>query len=274
MAGALHRGGILPYISDMIAAMLLYLIRHAQSANNDLYARGGTANGRTADPPLTEIGHRQAQLLAHCLAGAPPADPMPELIGKYAARHDRLGYGLTHLYCSLMTRAIQTAGYVAAATGLPLTAWPEIHERGGLHEWDETSGADIGVAGPGRSFFINEYPHLILPEAIDEAGWWNRPPETVTESIPRARLVWEQLLARHGGTEDRVGLVLHGGFFQALLTVFLSRDDTLTQPDWGMNALWFGMSNASISRMEFDNGNAVIRYLNKVDHLPSELITG
>jgi broad specificity phosphatase PhoE len=130
------------------------------------------------------------------------------------------------------------------------------------------------VAGPGRTFFVREYPHLILPETIDEVGWWNRPPETVAESIPRARLVWDQLLARHGGTEDRVGLVLHGGFFQALLTVLLSQDDALTQPDWDLNAMWFGMSNASISRMVFDNGNAVIRYLNKVEHLPSELITG
>ncbi len=259
----------------MIVAMLLYLIRHAQSANNDLYARAGEYNDRMADPPLTELGHRQAQLLAHHLVVAPPDGALPLISnGRYAARHDRLGYGLTHLYCSLMTRAIQTAGYIAQATSLSLVAWPEIHERGGLHEFDQASGADVGVAGPGRSFFVREYPHLILPEALDEAGWWNRPPETVEESIPRARLVWQQLLERHGGTEERVALVLHGGFFQALMTVLLSNGDNLAQSDLAINELWFGVSNTSISRVEIGDGSAVIRYLNKVDHLPGELITG
>lgn len=255
--------------------MLLYLIRHAQSTNNDLYMRGGDGNTRSADPPLTELGHRQAQRLGHYLAGAPPeAGPAPDLNGKYAARHDRLGYRLTHLYCSLMTRAIQTASYIAEATGLPLVGWMEIHERGGLHEVDAASGEDVGVAGPGRGHFVREYPHLVLPEALDEAGWWRRPRETVAESIPRARQVWSQLLDRHGGTEDRVALVLHGGFFQALMTVLLSSEDSLAQPDWAIGELWFGMSNTSITRVEFRDGAAVIRYLNKVDHLPSELITG
>jgi 2,3-bisphosphoglycerate-dependent phosphoglycerate mutase len=255
--------------------MLLYLIRHAQSANNDLYARTGDSVGRLADPPLTEIGHRQAQLLAHHLsARSLDNDPPPNLIGKYADRHDRLGYGLTHLYCSLMTRAIQTAGYIAAATGLPLVAWPEIHERGGLHEWDEASGEDVGVAGPGRAHFTREYPHLILPDTLDDTGWWNRPYETVEESFPRARLVWRQLLERHGDGEDRVGLVLHGGFFQALLLVLLGFDETPGNPGLGINELGFGISNASITRIEINQQRAGMRYLNKVDHLPSEFITG
>lgn len=255
--------------------MLLYLIRHAQSANNDLYARTGGGVGRTADPPLTELGHRQAQLLAQYLARVQSnSGELPELIGRYAARHDRLGYGLTHLYCSLMTRAIQTAGYIATATGLPLVGWPEIHERGGLHELDEATGEEVGIPGPGRAFLAGEFPYLVLPESVGETGWWNRPPETVAEAIPRARLVWSQLLDRHGDTEDRVALVLHGGFFQALMTVLLCQADALAQPDWAIDELWFGVSNASITRLEIGNRSAVIRYLNKVDYLPSELVTG
>ncbi len=40
--------------------MHLYLIRHAESANNHLYATTG-GGGRHPDPPLTERGHRQAR---------------------------------------------------------------------------------------------------------------------------------------------------------------------------------------------------------------------
>ena len=51
--------------------MHLYIIRHAQSANNELYATTGGSKGRQADPPLTELGHRQAQVLARALAARP-----------------------------------------------------------------------------------------------------------------------------------------------------------------------------------------------------------
>jgi 2,3-bisphosphoglycerate-dependent phosphoglycerate mutase len=256
--------------------MHLYLIRHAQSANNDLYTRTGAAVGRHVDPPLTEIGHRQAQLLAHFLA-APPREReagAPPLVGNYVARHDRHGFGLTHLYCSLMTRSIQTAGYVAAATGLPLVGWTEIHERGGLHNVDEATGDDLGIPGPGRAWFAAEYPHLMLPDTLDDAGWWNRPPESNAEAVPRARVVWSQLLERHGNTDNRVAMISHAGFFQSLLTALFSADENLAAPILGIDQMGFGMSNVSISRFEIGDGLIVLRYLNRVEFLPDELITG
>lgn len=255
--------------------MHLYLIRHAQSANNDLYTRTGGSQGRTADPPLTDLGHRQAQLLAQHLAGEVPDtfDPA-RLVGPYAARHDRLGYELTHLYCSLMTRSVQTGSYVAEATGLPLVGWPEIHERGGLHLLDETSGEETGVPGPNRAHFTQHFPHLALPDSIGEAGWWNRPKETVAEALGRARVVLAQLLERHGGTADRVALISHGGFFQSLMRVLLSVDDGFTIPQTSVEEIWFGVSNTAINRIEFEDKAMIIRYLNRVDFLPDELITG
>lgn len=39
--------------------MTLYLIRHAQSANNDLYDRTGSSLGRVEDPELTPLGGHQ-----------------------------------------------------------------------------------------------------------------------------------------------------------------------------------------------------------------------
>ncbi len=255
--------------------MLLYLIRHGQSANNDLWARTGDSIGRHADPPLTEIGHRQAQLLAGFLAGAkgkPGEDTL--LDGGFSARHNRHGFDLTHLYCSLMTRAVQTGGYVAEATDLPLVGWPEIHERGGLHDIDETTGEDVGIPGPNRAWFAAEYPNLVLPEALGETGWWGRPKETLAEFTPRARAVWEQLLERHGNTDDRVALIIHAGFFQSLLTAMLATEDRLPAQQFVEATVAFGMSNVSVSRFEIGGGMVVLRYLNRVDFLPDELITG
>ncbi len=255
--------------------MLLYLIRHAQSGNNDLWARTGASVGRHADPPLTDLGHQQARLLAGFLAGTKGRSGEDTLLnGGFAARHNRHGFDLTHLYCSLMTRAVQTGGYVAEATGLPLVGWPEIHERGGLHQLDEATGEDVGIPGPGRAWFAAEYPGLVLPEALDEAGWWGRPKESIAEAVPRARAVWAQLLERHGDTDDRVALIIHAGFFQSLLTALLTTEDNLTAPQLGAATVGFGMSNVSISRLEIGDGPVVLRYLNRVDFLPDELITG
>lgn len=256
--------------------MLLYVIRHAQSANNDLYTRTGGSVGRTADPPLTGIGHRQAQLLAAFLSAAPPEpdEDAPSLIGEYYARHDRRGFGLSHLYCSLMTRAIQTAGYVAQATGLSLTALAAIHERGGLHEVDEATGEDSGVPGPNRAYFQTEFPQLILPDELGEVGWWNRPKETLEETVPRARAVWAELLARHRSTADRVAVFTHAGFFQSLMTALFTTGNTLTAPHLDTTNMGFGMSNTAISRFEIDEETIILRYLNRIDFLPDELITG
>ncbi len=250
--------------------MQLYIIRHAQSENNAMWAKTGTNEGRVADPPLTPLGHKQAERVAQHVAHA--QDTAGDNL--FAKRHNLDGYGLTHLYTSLMIRSITTAGYIAASTGLPLLAWPEIHERGGLHKVDEATGEDKGIEGPGRAFFETTYPDLRLPEDLGPTGWWARPQENVAEADVRARVVWGQLRQRHGDTDDRVAIVTHGGFFQSLLSVLASRDPAQDDHPLGLTDLWYGISNASISRIELWKEVAVVRYVNRIDHLPPELITG
>lgn len=256
--------------------MQLYLIRHTQSFNNDLYTRTGGSAGRQADPPLTPLGHRQAELLAAFLADTPagPGEDTTPPVSTYHLRHNRRGFGLTHLYCSLMTRAVQTGGYVAAATHLPLVGWPEVHERGGIHLIDEVTGEDVGLPGPGRAWFAAEYPDLVLPDTVDDRGWWNRPPETLVEAVERARLVWSRLLERHGDKDDKVAVITHAGFFQSLMIALLSDDNSLSSSCLGKSVMGFGMSNGSVSRFEISDSDIICRYINRVDFLPDELITG
>ncbi|MFO7662901.1 MAG: histidine phosphatase family protein, partial [Chloroflexota bacterium] len=89
--------------------------------------------------------------------------------------------------------------------------------------------------------------------------------------IDRARLVWERLVERHDD-EDRVALVTHGGFFQSLLSIAITEGELVQKV--GKTGIGFGISNASISRIDLDDSGIVIRYLNRVDFLPGRLITG
>ncbi len=228
--------------------MQLYLIRHGQSQNNLGWAQQGEQYSRFDDPELTEIGVRQAECLACFLGGPSPAG-------------NRLG--LTHLYTSLMVRAVSTAVPIAAAVGLPLYAWADWHESGGIFRDDPETGEPQGLPGPGRSFFEQRYPTLILSPDLDERGWWNRPHETRQERPLRAQRVLDELRVRHG-EDDCVAVVGHGQFFNYVLWAILGlqRDD----------GIWFVVHNASITRLDFVRETR-IGYTNRTDFIPDDLIT-
>lgn len=247
--------------------MELYFIRHAQSENNALWARTGSGKGRDADPALTELGHRQAQRLADFLAQSDR-----EVSSLPARQHNRHNFHFTHLYCSLMRRAVVTGTYIARALGLPLVAWEEIHERGGIYLRDEETEERKGLPGRDRAYFTEHHPDLMLPDSLDEEGWWNRPFEPM-EAVPaRAHRFLEELLERHGDSDDRVAMVSHGGFYQALLMALLGYEDSAE--GFGREAdVFFGMNNAAISRIDFLEWGTVLVYQNRVEHLPTELLT-
>jgi 2,3-bisphosphoglycerate-dependent phosphoglycerate mutase len=117
------------------------------------------------------------------------------------------------------------------------------------------------------------FPYLVLPEELGVEGWWNRPAEPWEAVEDRARLVLQQLLERHGGTEDRVAMVSHGGFFQVFTAVLLNMPAELTYSDTVIRSSRFGINNVSISRFAFTEQTIDIIYLNNTRFLAAELLT-
>ncbi len=239
--------------------MELYFIRHAQSENNLLYNTTGASNGRSQDPELTETGRRQVEILARFLSRADSA-----LATRFTDHQNVAGFGITHLYTSLMVRAVATGTAIARALNLPLVAWEDLHETGGIYLDDEQAGTRIGQPGKNRAYFEAHHPNLILPATLGEAGWWNRPFEEREERPARAERFLRELLERHGGKEDRVAVISHGGFYNVLLRTILKieREDC-----------WFGLNNAAITRIDFNAEGVALDYRNKVDFMPKELVT-
>jgi broad specificity phosphatase PhoE len=132
----------------------------------------------------------------------------------------------------------------------------------------------VGLPGRPRSFFMENFQRLTLPDDLDETGWWNRTFEAEEERQPRADQVFAELLTRHrdkeGQPEDRVAFVSHGGFFMRLICAMLKLP-------WRQAALglksWFMLNNCSISRFDIRGEEINIAYLNRTDYLPDDLIT-
>jgi 2,3-bisphosphoglycerate-dependent phosphoglycerate mutase len=245
--------------------MQLYIIRHAESENNALWARTGSSNGRLPDPLLTETGQQQARHLAQYLA-----KNWRETAVSEKDPHNRNGYHFTHLYTSLMLRAVATGSAIAEQVKLPLVAWEIIHEFGGIYEHDQETEERIGLPGPNRAYFATNFPHLILPDLLGEAGWWQRPYEPREQTMLRAKTFLDDLQQRHGPS-DRVAVVTHGGFFVAVLRTLFGFS-TLHNSE-GENKIWLHANNTSITRLDFGEEEIGLVYLNRLDHLPTDLIT-
>lgn len=244
--------------------MQLYMIRHAQSENNALWAGTSSNDNRFPDPPLTETGRQQAYYLAqHIARNWEDAAAEEDL-------HNRNGYHFTHLYTSLMLRAVATGSAIAEQVDIPLVAWEIIHEYGGIFEHNEETDERFGLPGPNRAYFATHYPHLILPDSLGEAGWWARPYESADQVMQRAKTFLAELAQRHKPS-DRVALVTHAGFFVAVLRTLFGFA-TLDNSE-GDNRIFLHAQNTSITRLDFGQEQVELVYLNRLDHLPAHLIT-
>jgi len=248
--------------------MKLYLIRHGESANNAAMANPGETAGRVPDPELTDTGHQQAQLLADHLVGT-PGDPHHH--PQVAREEGRQGFGLTHVYCSLMTRSILTAQYIARACNLSLLAHADIFEKEGIFE-KAADGTKTGMPGPDRSYFTERFPDLELPEELGHGGWYNRPVETEGVFLERTRQVAQDFEQRHAGTDDCVAMVIHADLIDQLVNELagVKRHVENYANHWVAN---WAMHNTSITRIDFTEGARVVVYTNRLQHLPHDMVT-
>ncbi len=250
--------------------MQLYIIRHGQSYNNALWSRTGSGNGRLPDPPLTEIGQQQAVHLSRYIAEADSAI-IPD--GGHNP-HNRYGYHLTHLYSSLMLRAVQTGHVLAESLNMTLQAWPIIHEWGGIFEYDPESGEPVTQAGPNHAFFSERFANLLLPDDLGAEGWWGkRPFETESATYERAKQFVSQLLQRHGDSDDRVGIVTHGGFTSMIFSVIFSTQEINHSLRPEATRTMLVNNNTALTRLDIEDDQITLVYLNRLDHLPANLIT-
>jgi 2,3-bisphosphoglycerate-dependent phosphoglycerate mutase len=243
----------------------LYLIRHAQSANNAIWDGSRNQAGRASDPEITALGHRQAEILAEHLAH-PQAEPRQRPFASDPPR-----YALTQVYCSLMTRSILTAEYIARACGLELQAQPDTFEKHGIYEIDDAGNLQ-GLPGPGGSYFADRFARLQLPTEFNDAGWWNRPAEDEASFLLRMKTVVARLRQQLQGSDDCIALVAHGDFIDQFVNELMGV--VRYQPNYDNHwvANWT-FHNTSISRIDFVDGANIVVYLNRIDHLPNELVT-
>ena len=174
-----------------------------------------------------------------------------------------------------MVRAVRTAYPIANALGLPLYAWSEIHETGGIFS-RAPDKERVGLPGKPRSFFESTFPRLVLPDWLDESGWWqNRPFENEEMRETRAKQVWEDLLKKHGDMdgqpEHHVAMISHGGFFMHLLATALNIE--IHRNEAFEHQYWFLMNNCGITRLDVSNDHVQVTYINRTDFLPDHLIT-
>ncbi|MGM9321668.1 histidine phosphatase family protein [Deinococcus aquaticus] len=177
--------------------MKLLLIRHAQSQNNVIEDRPDYAQARQPDPPLTAHGHTSARQFAQ------DAD---------------LG-SVTHLYTSLMLRAVQTAAPIAARLNLPAHGLEQAYEYGGLTTGP--AGDFTPVTGGDHATLRTHCPELLWPAHLHEQPWdggaepWQEP-----LFHARAAHVLTELRTRHSG-QDTAALITHHDFAGALIRTAL-----------------------------------------------------
>ena len=255
--------------------MQLYIIRHGESANNAL----GTAGldhaeylaSRSPDPVLTQKGAAQAkQVAAHLMANT-RADAGSEPVKSDGVDGDdpARAYGIDRLYCSAMVRALQTAQPIVDALDVPAEIWPDIHEHGGMFLGDPKQPETIVVfKGLGREAVAQRFPRFTIPSTIGADGWWDGGYESIDACEARAARV-AQTLTEWAGTraEESIALVSHGTFVDRLLKALLKQDSVDRR-------FFYLHYNTAITRLDLQpDGLLLMRYTNRIEHLPAELVT-
>ncbi len=260
--------------------MILFLIRHAESANNALAQQvnqqklGADAywTQRYTDPPLTKLGEQQAQRLADYFAKFGLDEEGP---------HREGNYGFDKVYASPMLRTLQTIQPSAERMGWQPEIWLDVYEDGGIFgghpKQPETITEEPGLT---RAEIEERFPGYQIPAGFNNAGWWGRGFESYKQCDARARRVAQTLKqwGREGETNasKRVAIVSHGTFLDCLLKALLGYDNARASDDEEIEGGFYHRHyNTGITRIDFlENGFLVLRYFNRVEHLNADEYSG
>ena len=213
--------------------MELYLIRHAQSANN-----ANPVAERVCDPPITPLGTEQARLLAEWAASQ----------------------RLTKLFSSPFLRTLQTARSIQATTGLTPEVRTQLHEQGGCYS-GYLPTARVGESGLTRMEIEQQFPEFNIEATFGSDGWWRQQPyEVKDQARKRAGDLLQRTQVQFAGSSERVAYVMHAEIKLLMLEHFYS--EPLDKP-----------YNASVTRITMTSDELQLVEYNGVAHLPTRLIT-
>lgn len=222
--------------------MELYLIRHAESANN---AR--PTYQRVEDPEITAVGRLQAMHLAQWLASLK----------------------IDAFITSPFRRTLQTAAAVLDMTAHRLDVWHNVFERGGCFRgYDEATLA--GAMGLGRADILRllgkHSERCLLDETILDTGWWGgKDRESDDAAQLRATEVCQRLIQCYSQGQVVV-LLIHADLKRLMLGEML-------KPQMDVNLLG-PLRNTGITKVNRMGDSWQLDYFNSVSHLPARLITG
>jgi broad specificity phosphatase PhoE len=170
------------------------LVRHAQQVMTDEFLRQPV--GELRDPPLSEVGVRQAKAVAASLG--------PQAVAA--------------VYSSHATRATETAGVIAANLSLTASVVEGIEEFGFFRDLpDDLPPIDV----------LGELRFRGFQRRWARTRSWDAWPGSELAAAFKSRVVEsiEGIVARHPG--DRVVLVTHGGVINAYVGDFLGTTDDM-----------------------------------------------
>jgi probable phosphoglycerate mutase len=219
----------------------LILIRHGESYNNIHHeiSRQQYLENRQSDPPLTEIGRKQAHETAQYLA----------------SRKHALLHSIDEIHVSPFRRTLETARPLAEALEVEPRVKTDIYEVGGVH----VDG--VGQGGMTKSEMLKEFPTYKLTEDVTDEGWYSlAKKETREQGRSRVEQVYGRLLqqATEAKEDKTIILVVHGDFIDFLLQTAFGIVSEKAFPCW----------NTCITVLDIDKtGKPMILMHNTVEHL-------
>ena len=190
----------------------IYLIRHGQTDGN------ATPQFMPRTAPLNELGHQQAKLVAErCKA-----------------------LGADALVSSTMTRAVETAEYIAAATGLKVESsdhFIELLKAESMIELLKASEEGIAL----HATYIAAYKY---GEKYEDAETYSDVQDRITAGLT--------LLEEHPA--DNIIVVSHGEFLRSLLIRTLFGDNIGGEAELQAKGAMEHLTNTAISTFTFNDG--------------------